>query len=82
MQAMARQYELDLKWLTSIDRDVARELSYYKGQRILLDGLKNDSISKARLANELTTQLFRLGVWYNWTDRQSKFHKKALVSMV
>ena len=48
-----KQYELDLKWLTSIDRDVARELSYYKGQRILLDGLT--SISK-EVANELTTQ--------------------------
>ena len=48
-----KQYELDLKWLTSIDRDVARELSYYKGQRIYLDGLT--SISK-EVANELTTQ--------------------------
>ena len=57
-----KQYELDLKWLTSIDRDVARELSYYKGQRILLDGLT--SISK-EVANELTTQ--RPG-WYYWPD--------------
>ena len=29
-----KQYELDLKWLTSIDRDVAKELSYYKGQNL------------------------------------------------
>ena len=57
-----KQYELDLKWLTSIDRDVARELSYYKGQRILLDGLT--SISK-EVASELTTQ--RPG-WYYWPD--------------
>ena len=54
--------ELDLKWLTSIDRDVARELSYYKGQRIYLDGLT--SISK-EVAKELTTQ--RPG-WYYWPD--------------
>jgi len=57
-----KQYELDLKWLTSIDRDVARELSYYKGQRIYLDGLT--SISK-EVAKELTTQ--RPG-WYYWPD--------------
>ena len=57
-----KQYELDLKWLTSIDRDVARELSYYKGQRIYLDGLT--SISK-EVANELTTQ--RPG-WFYWPD--------------
>jgi len=55
-----KQSQLDLKWLTSIDRDVARELSYYKGQRILLDGLT--SISK-EVANELTAQ--RPG-WYYW----------------
>ena len=57
-----KQSQLDLKWLTSIDRDVARELSYYKGQRIYLDGLT--SISK-EVANELTTQ--RPG-WYYWRD--------------
>ena len=51
-ESNGKQYELDLKWLTSIDRDVARELSYYKGQRIYLDGLT--SISKD-VANELTT---------------------------
>jgi antitoxin component YwqK of YwqJK toxin-antitoxin module len=55
-----KQSQLDLKWLTSIDRDVARELSYYKGQGILLDGLT--SISK-EVANELTAQ--RPG-WYYW----------------
>ena len=57
-----KQSQLDLKWLTLIDRDVARELSYYKGQRIYLDGLT--SISK-EVANELTTQ--RPG-WYYWPD--------------
>jgi len=33
------QYKLDLKWLTLIDRDVARELSHYKGKCVILDGL-------------------------------------------
>ena len=65
-----KQYELDLKWLTSIDRDVARELSYYKGQRIYLDGLT--SISKEE-ANELTTQ--RPG-WYYWPD--TKISQKGI----
>ncbi|MEK9693918.1 MAG: hypothetical protein VW235_13455, partial [Rhodospirillaceae bacterium] len=36
--------ELDLNWLTSIDQDIARELSQYKGYTISLDGLS--SISK------------------------------------
>ena len=57
-----KQSQLDLNWLTSIDQDVARELSFYKGQRIYLDGLT--SISK-EVANELTTQ--RPG-WYYWPD--------------
>ena len=57
-----KQSQLDLNWLTSIDQDVARELSYYKGQRIYLDGLT--SISK-EVAKELTTQ--RPG-WYYWPD--------------
>ena len=65
-----KQYELDLKWLTSIDQDVARELSFYKGQRIYLDGLT--SISK-EVANELTTQ--RPG-WYYWPD--TKIPQKGL----
>ncbi len=65
-----KQSQLDLKWLTSIDRDVARELSYYKGQRIYLDGLT--SISK-EVAYELTTQ--RPG-WYYWPDR--KISQKGL----
>ncbi len=65
-----KQSQLDLNWLTSIDRDVARELSYYKGQRILLDGLT--SISK-EVANELTTQ--RPG-WYYWPD--TKVPQKGL----
>ena len=65
-----KQSQLDLKWLTSIDQDVARELSYYKGQRIYLDGLT--SISK-EVANELTTQ--RPG-WYYWPD--TKIPKKGI----
>ena len=43
--------ELDLNWLTSIDQEVARELSQYKGHTISLDGLS--SISK-EVARELT----------------------------
>ena len=43
--------ELDLNWLTSIDQDIARELSKYKGHTISLDGLS--SISK-EVARELT----------------------------
>ncbi len=43
--------ELDLNRLTSIDQDVARELSQYKGYTISLDGLT--SISK-EVARELT----------------------------
>ena len=65
-----KQSQLDLNWLTSIDRDVARELSHYKGQRILLDGLT--SISK-EVANELTTQ--RPG-WFYWPD--TKVPQKGL----
>ena len=65
-----KQSQLDLNWLTSIDRDVARELSYYKGQRILLDGLT--SLSK-EVADELTTQ--RPG-WYYWPD--TKVPQKGL----
>ena len=43
--------ELNLNWLTSIDQDIARELSQYKGYTISLDGLS--SISK-EVARELT----------------------------
>ena len=46
-----RQRELDLSWLTSIDRDIARELSHYKGLRILLGGLTSID---ANVAHELT----------------------------
>ena len=66
-----KQMQLDLNWLTSIDRDVARELSYYKGQRISLDGLT--SIDKDA-ANELTTR--RPG-WVYWPDTDTP--QKALV---
>jgi len=46
-----RQRELDLSWLTSIDRDIARELSHYGGHRILLGGLTSID---ANVAHELT----------------------------
>ena len=46
-----RQRELDLSCLTSIDQDVARELSHYKGLRILLGGLTSID---ANVAHELT----------------------------
>ena len=51
---------LNLNWLTSIDQDVARELSKYKGYTISLDGLS--SISK-EVARELALQPgFRLSL--------------------
>jgi antitoxin component YwqK of YwqJK toxin-antitoxin module len=43
--------ELDLNWLTSIDQDVARELSQYKGHAISLDGLSSISKEVARELN-------------------------------
>ena len=48
---------LNLDWLTSIDRDVARELSYFGGNILCLDGLI--SIDED-VAHELTK--VRLGV--------------------
>ena len=52
--------ELNLNWLTSIDQDIARELSQYKGYTISLDGLS--SISK-EVARELALQPgFRLSL--------------------
>ena len=73
-----RQCELDLSWLTSIDQDVARELSHYGGQRLLLDGLT--SITQ-EVAHELTkVQPGRFG-WYKKGMIQ-KHHGKVLVSMV
>ena len=51
---------LNLNWLTSIDQDIARELSQYKGYTISLDGLS--SISK-EVARELALQPgFRLSL--------------------
>lgn len=50
-----RQRELDLSWLTSIDQDVAGELSHYKGLRILLGGLTSID---ANVAHELTKRQF------------------------
>ena len=43
--------ELDLNWLTSIDQDIARELSQYKGHTISLDGLSSISKEVARELN-------------------------------
>jgi len=69
-----RQRELDLSWLTSIDQDVARELSHYGGQRLLLDGLT--SITQ-EVAHELTkVQPGRFG-WYKKGD-DTKTPRKSL----
>ena len=69
-----RQRELDLSWLTSIDQDVARELSHYGGQRLLLDGLT--SITQ-EVAHELTkVQPGRFG-WYTKGD-DTKTPQKSL----
>ena len=57
-----QQGQLNLNWLTSIDQDVARELSHYGGQKILLDGLT--SLTQD-VAHELTK--VRPG-WYYWPD--------------
>jgi len=55
-----QQGQLNLNWLTSIDQDIARELSQYKGYTISLDGLS--SISK-EVARELALQPgFRLSL--------------------
>ncbi|MGB0155484.1 MAG: hypothetical protein ACPGFB_15770 [Verrucomicrobiales bacterium] len=55
-----RQRELDLSWLTSIDRDIARELSHYGGHRILLGGLTSID---ANVAHELTRRQPQPGSW-------------------
>jgi antitoxin component YwqK of YwqJK toxin-antitoxin module len=69
-----QQPELDLNWLTSIDQDVARELSHYGGQRLLLDGLT--SITQ-EVAHELTkVQPDRFG-WYKKGD-DTKTPQKSL----
>ncbi len=69
-----QQPELDLNWLTSIDQDVARELSHYGGQRLLLDGLT--SITQ-EVAHELTKiQPGRFG-WYKKGD-DTKTRQKSL----
>ncbi|HAF58687.1 MAG TPA: hypothetical protein DCL00_03775 [Opitutae bacterium] len=69
-----QQPELDLSWLTSIDQDVARELSHYGGQRLFLDGLT--SITQ-EVAHELTkVQPGRFG-WYTKGD-DTKTPKKSL----
>ena len=70
-----RQPELDLNWLTSIDQDVAGELSHYGGQRLLLDGLT--SITQ-EVAHELTkVQPGRFG-WYNRLSLRPDIPAKSL----
>ena len=60
-------HRLNLNWLTSIDRDVARELSYFGGIILCLDGLI--SIDKD-VAHELTK--VRPGRFGPWTSKDSK----------
>ena len=70
-----QQGQLNLNWLTSIDQDVARELSHYGGQKILLDGLT--SLTQD-VAHELTkVQPGRFG-WYNHLSLRSDIPAKGL----
>ena len=70
-----QQPELDLNWLTSIDQDVAGELSHYGGQRLLLDGLT--SITQ-EVAHELTkVQPGRFG-WYDRLSLRPDIPAKSL----
>jgi len=70
-----QQGQLNLNWLTSIDQDVARELSHYGGQKILLDGLT--SLTQD-VAHELTkVQPGRFG-WYNNLSLRSDIPAKGL----
>jgi len=70
-----QQGQLNLNWLTSIDQDVARELSHYGGQMILLDGLT--SLTQD-VAHELTkVQPGRFG-WYNNLSLRSDIPAKGL----
>ena len=70
-----QQGQLNLNWLTSIDQDVARELSHYGGQKILLDGLT--SLTQD-VAHELTkVRPGRFG-WYNNLSLRSDMPAKGL----
>jgi len=70
-----QQGQLNLNWLTSIDQDVARELSHYGGQMILLDGLT--SLTQD-VAHELTkVRPGRFG-WYNNLSLRSDIPAKGL----
>ena len=70
-----QQGQLNLNWLTSIDQDVARELSHYGGQKILLDGLT--SLTQD-VAHELTkVRPGRFG-WYNNLSLRSDIPAKGL----
>ena len=66
-------HRLNLNWLTSIDRDVARELSYFGGNILCLDGLI--SIDK-EVAHELTK--VRPGRFGPWTSKDSKTPYKSI----
>ena len=66
-------HRLNLNWLTSIDRDVARELSYFVGNILCLDGLI--SIDKD-VAHELTK--VRPGRFGPWTNKDSKTPYKSI----
>jgi len=66
-------HRLNLNWLTSIDRDVARELSYFGGNILCLDGLI--SIDKD-VAHELTK--VRPGRFGPWTGKDSKTPYKSI----
>ena len=66
-------HRLNLNWLTSIDRDVARELSYFGGNILCLDGLISIDMD---VAHELTK--VRPGRFGPWTNKDSKTPYKSI----
>ena len=72
-------HRLNLDWLTSIDRDVARELSYFGGNILCLDGLI--SIDKD-VAHELTkVRPGRFG-WTSKPDSKTPYKSISLNGLI
>ena len=72
-------HRLNLDWLTSIDRDVARELSYFGGNILCLDGLI--SIDK-EVAHELTkVRPGRFG-WTSKPDSKTPYKSISLNGLI
>ncbi|MEK9556451.1 MAG: hypothetical protein VW313_11510, partial [Gammaproteobacteria bacterium] len=72
-------HRLNLNWLTSIDRDVARELSYFGGNILCLDGLI--SIDK-EVAHQLTkVRPGRFG-WTSKPDSKTPYKSISLNGLI